>query len=228
MKFVTCLLLITALHFVTSAQVRESDFDITASDGAKLRATYYSPGKPGPGILLLHQCNMNRKGWKSLAHALVERGIHVLTFDYRGYGETPSSGSRENLASDIDTAFDLLKSKPGVDRSLLAAGGASCGVNNSIHLARRSGQVKALLLLTGPTTRDGVTFLKEHPELPIFFADEVGFESGMETVIESNKNPATTMRDVGKGWHGVVMFDKDSSLLPMMADWLAKVLLPKS
>src|SRR6185295_1564522 len=137
-----------------------------------------------------------------------ERGIHVVTFDYRGYGETPASGNRENLTSDIDTAFEILKSKPGVNKNLLAAGGASCGVNNSIHLALRSGQIKALLLLTGPTTRDGLAFLQEHPELPIFFADEVGFESGLEGILERSKNSATTMRDVGKGWHGVLMFDK--------------------
>ena len=221
MKLITCLLLIAALHFVAAAQVNE---DITATDGAKLKATYYSPGKPGPGILLLHQCNMDRKSWTGLAHALSKRGIHVLTFDYRGYGETPSSGTRGNLAPDIDTAFEILKSKPGVDKNLLAAGGASCGVNNSIHLARRSGQIKALLLLTGPTTPEGVTFLKENPNLPVYFVDEEGFQSGMESALESNKNSATTTREVSKGWHGVVMFEKDPSLLPLMADWLAKVL----
>ena len=35
--------------------------NILAKDGTKLKATYYSPGKPGPGMLLFHQCNMDRK-----------------------------------------------------------------------------------------------------------------------------------------------------------------------
>jgi hypothetical protein len=30
--------------------------DLTAADGTKLKATLFSVGKPGPGVLLLHQC----------------------------------------------------------------------------------------------------------------------------------------------------------------------------
>ncbi|HEY6968559.1 MAG TPA: hypothetical protein VJA94_05120, partial [Candidatus Angelobacter sp.] len=29
--------------------------DLTASDGTKLKVSYFSAGKPGPGVLLLHQ-----------------------------------------------------------------------------------------------------------------------------------------------------------------------------
>lgn len=224
MKSIICLLLLFGLTVVASAQVQDTNFDIAASDGAKLRATYYSPGKPGPGILLLHQCNMDRKSWTGLGQALAQRGIHVLTFDYRGYGETLAGGSRENLATDIDKAFETLKSKPGVNPNLLEAGGASCGVNNSIQLARRTGEIKALLLLTGPTTPNGLSFLKEHMDLAIFLADEEGFDSGIKSIVKSSKSPASTTRDVGKGWHGVLMFDKDQSILPTMADWVAKVL----
>ena len=223
MKFVVCLLLMITPGLVVSAQVKGTDFDIVAADGAKLRATYYSPGKPGPGMLLLHQCDMNRQSWNALAQALAERGVHVLTFDYRGYGETPGGGSG-NLSSDIDLAFETLNSKPRVNEKLLAAGGASCGVNNSIQLARRSGQIKAFLFLTGPTTPSGLSFLKEHPALAIFLADESGFDSGIKGVIQSSNNSASRMQDVGKGWHGVLMFEKDPTLLPSMVDWVVKVL----
>ena len=65
-----------------AAQTRNLDLDVAAPDGAKLRATYYSPGRPGPGILLLHQCNRDRKAWVSLAGALASRGVHVLALDY--------------------------------------------------------------------------------------------------------------------------------------------------
>lgn len=224
MKWGICLLFIVALHVGASSQKKDLDFDISAPDGAKLRATYYSPGKPGPGILLLHQCNMDRKSWRSLAAALAQRGIHVMTFDYRGYGETTASGGRENLSTDIDAAFGTLKSQPGVDKNRLAAGGASCGVDNSVQLARRSGQIKALMLLTGPTTQEGLAFLKGHPDIAMFVADESGFVSGIRTMVQSSTNQASTMREVNKGWHGVTMFDEDPSLLPTIADWLAKVL----
>ena len=31
--------------------------DLKAPDGIMLKATYFAAGKPGPGVLLLHQCN---------------------------------------------------------------------------------------------------------------------------------------------------------------------------
>src|SRR5713226_9954062 len=75
-----------------SAQVKKQDADLAAPDGVKLKVTYYSARKPGPGVLLLHQCNRERKTWDPLATQLAQEGIHVLTLDYRGYGE--SGGER--------------------------------------------------------------------------------------------------------------------------------------
>jgi len=224
MRWAISFFFIALLHACVVAQKTNLDFDITAADGAKLKATYYSPGKPGPGILLLHQCNMDRKSWRSLAAKLVDRGIHVLTFDYRGYGETTASGSRENIPTDIDTALATLKSKQGVDQKRLAAGGASCGVNNSVQLAKRSGEIKALLLLTGPMTKEGMAFLRTQTSLPIFAVDQAGFDSGMKALVGNSTNPNSTNVEVHKDWHGVVMFEGDPSLLDKMADWVAKVL----
>jgi alpha/beta superfamily hydrolase len=221
MKFLGCLIAILALHIACVAQKTGVDLDIAASDGAKLKATYYSAGKPGPGMLLLHQCNMNRKAWNNLAEALAQRGVHVLTFDYRGYGETSGPGSRDKLSTDIDTALATLKSKGGVDKTRLAAGGASCSVENAVQLARRSEEIKALLLLTGPVTASGREFFQSHISFPVYWADSP--EMGYKAVIKST-NSATTTRDVAQDWHGVVMFDRDASILITMADWVAKVL----
>src|SRR6202043_4260279 len=62
--------------------------DLTASDGTKLKASYFAADKPGPGGLLLHQCNRQRKVWDGLAQQLAAAGINVLTVDYRGFGES--------------------------------------------------------------------------------------------------------------------------------------------
>src|SRR5688572_24016662 len=68
------------------------DVSIKAPDGDVLRATYYAAAKPGPGVLLLHMCNTDRKSWEPLGSQLAAAGIHVLALDYRGYGE--STGER--------------------------------------------------------------------------------------------------------------------------------------
>ena len=54
----TALLLSTNL----AAAGTSTDADIVSADGTKLRATYTTPGKPGPAMLLIHQCNMDRTG----------------------------------------------------------------------------------------------------------------------------------------------------------------------
>jgi len=145
----------------------EKVVDLTAADGVKLTASYFSSAKPGPGVLLLHQCNRQRKIWDGLAEQLAAAGINVLTLDYRGYGD--SSGDRfdklppqqaaqtqaEKWPGDIDTAFQYLVSQPGVTRDVIGVGGASCGVNNSIQTARRHVEVKSLVLLSGNTDLKG-------------------------------------------------------------------------
>jgi hypothetical protein len=54
-----------ALSFAAglSAEVQKKDVDIKAPDGVSLKGTYFSAGRPGPAMLLLHQCNMDRHAW---------------------------------------------------------------------------------------------------------------------------------------------------------------------
>src|SRR5215470_14689175 len=80
--------LLFALLHASTAFFAERAADLTASDGIKLKATYFSADKPGPGVLLLHQCNRQRKVWDELGQQLAAAGINVLTMDYRGYGES--------------------------------------------------------------------------------------------------------------------------------------------
>ena len=144
---------------------------ITATDGLTLRATYYSPGKPGPGVVLLHQCNRDRTAWAEFATAAAMRGYHVIAMDYRGYGE--SEGNRyespqeqgpvinEKWPGDVDAAFAWLVAQPDVDRNRIAAAGASCGVNQSVLLASRHPEVKTVMLLSGNVTAPAREYLRD-------------------------------------------------------------------
>jgi pimeloyl-ACP methyl ester carboxylesterase len=208
-----------------AAQSGMRELDVIAADGARLRATYWSPGKPGPGILLLHQCNMTRRAWTELGAALADRGVHALALDYRGYGDSPRGGNR--LEEDIDAALTTLAARPGVNGARLAAGGASCGVRNSVLLAQRSGRIKALLLLSGPTPDEGIAWLRQHPATPIFGAatrEEDFAVRSLRTVVATSTHPATTMRVLTKAGHGAPMFAADSTLLPAVVEWIVKVL----
>src|ERR1700686_1929500 len=62
--------------------------ELKAPDGTILKASYFAPAKPGPGVLLLHQGNRTRQSWDELAGQLAAAGINTLTLDMRGFGES--------------------------------------------------------------------------------------------------------------------------------------------
>lgn len=210
--------------------------DIASSDGTNLKATYFSAAKPGPGVLLLHQCNRQRKVWNDLAEGLAASGLNVLTFDFRGFGEsggtpldklTPQEVAQvfeQKFPADVDTAFQYLVSQPGVTRGSIGAGGASCGVNQSVQLARRHPEVKALVLLSEGTDPAGRQFLRESPKLPLFMAvadddPDPGVVEIMQWLISLSPNPGNRFERYPKGGHGVEMFDAHKELPGEIVAW---------
>ncbi|HVM61270.1 MAG TPA: alpha/beta fold hydrolase, partial [Verrucomicrobiae bacterium] len=178
-RFLQVLIVLFVAAVAYSQAAPPKGVDVIAPDGTKLRATFFAAPKPGPGVLLLHMCNTTRKSWEPVAKELSEKGINALTIDNRGFGE--SGGPRFDLKSpdvikqlnekwpgDFDAAYDYLAAQPGVDKSRIALGGGSCGVDNAVKLAERHPQVNALVLLAGGTNLQGINYLVQHPELPIF------------------------------------------------------------
>jgi Serine aminopeptidase, S33 len=156
--------------------------DLKASDGTVLKASYFAAAKPGPGVLLLHQVNRQRKVWDELAGQLVAAGINTLTLDMRGHGESGGTPydkltsaelhrAWQGWPEDIDAAFQFLVSQPGVKRDVIGVGGAGLlGVDNSVQVAHRhSAEVKSLVLLSGETFLPELKFLRQSSQLPGLF-----------------------------------------------------------
>jgi alpha-beta hydrolase superfamily lysophospholipase len=58
-------------------------------DGVELRGTFYPASKAkAPPVLMLHRYGGNRQGWEKAAEKLQDKGFAVLTFDFRGHGES--------------------------------------------------------------------------------------------------------------------------------------------
>jgi dienelactone hydrolase len=235
MRSITCGL--AALWMLASLAVASSatDLDVVASDGAKLKATYSSPGKPGPGMLLIHQCNRERSSWSALTDDLVAAGVHVLSMDLRGFGESPGEPmtSRESFQAlmqkspgDVDAALALLLSQQGVDASRVGAGGASCGAMLTADLASRDAKVKTLMLLSGPPSEAAVAHIAATPGLSVFVAaatgDTVtpGVADALRSAVDGSKNESSTARIVEGTEHGLPMFDKNPELGPALVSWL--------
>ena len=238
--FVVALLLLTS-SLIFAAVPEPKDVDITAPDGLKLKATYYSAGKPGPGVLLLHMCNTDRKSWAPLAPQLANAGINVLTVDNRGFGESgavPADDTEQQAAirkkwpADFDTVFGYLLSQPGVDNSRIGIGGGSCGVNNALQTARRHPeQVRSLVLLAGPTDGDGITFLRKNPWLPVFTSaaadDQYDAEAPqlMKWLSEISGNPRNKFMGFNDGKHGTEIFPVHPELPRAITDWFVQTLV---
>lgn len=220
-----------------SAEVQKKDVDIKAPDGVSLKGTYFSAGRPGPAMLLLHQCNMDRHAWDGLAEDLAGNGFQVLTIDFRGFGESGGSKStdpaeraaaRQKWPADVDAAFAYLTKQKGVDQSRVAVGGASCGVTQSSDLAARHHEIRAVLLLSGMASDAAKAYLASNTSLPVFGAaseGDTGAAKGIQEAVAASKDPKSVVKIYAGTEHGVPMFAKNPDLEPMIVAWL-KAQLP--
>jgi len=217
--------------------------NLTAPDGAMLKATYYAAGGPGPAVLLLHMCNTDRSSWAPVGRQLSAAGIHALALDYRGYGE--SSGARftelppqerqklvnEKWAGDIDAAYAFLTSQEGVDKTRVGAGGGSCGVAQAVNMARRHPDVKSLVLLAGPTDADGRRFLLQNAWLPVFTSAAADDQFGPDVITqmrwlsELSGNPRNTFVGFKDGKHGTEIFGPHPELPQQIVTWYVNTLV---
>lgn len=233
--------LLFAFFTLSSALAAERVVDLTAADGTKLKATFFSAAKPGPGVLLLHQCNRDRQSWYGLADQLVAAGINVLALDLRGFGEsggvphekaTPQEAAamQAKWPGDIDVAFQYLQAQPGVTRGTIGVGGASCGVANSVQTAMRHPEVRSLVLLSGNTNYAGRQFLRSDRNLPILFgyADDDEFPASVlaiQWLYSLTGDPDKKLVSYPNGGHGTEIFAPHPEFMAQITDWYVTTLI---
>jgi len=224
------------------AQSQPRNVDLTASDGTKLKATYFAAAKPGPAVILLHMCNTDRRSWESVGQQLSAGGINALTIDNRGFGE--SGGPRAENAppdvqqqvrakwpADFDAAFEWMLSQPGVDKTRIGAGGGSCGVDNVVKLASRHPEVRSLVLLAGAIDPDGLRFLQQNAWIPLFTAaaadDEYDSQAPemMRWFAEFTGNARNKFMGFQNGRHGTEIFGPHPELPKQIVAWYVDTLL---
>jgi dienelactone hydrolase len=227
--------------------------DLTSTDGTALKATFFPAAKPGPGVLLFHQSNRTRTSWDDMSRRLAAAGLHTLTVDERGYGE--SVGKKEAREqyhdADLDAAFQYLVSQPGVQRDRIGAGGAGwLGVDDSVETARRhSAEVKSLVLMSGETLLPQLRFLRQASQLPGLFivSDDDEYPptvEAMEWLYDSSASPqkqfihyvgpkapwlwyetSNASKVPATGSHGTDLFERHRELPATIVDWFVTTLI---
>ncbi len=241
-SFLFACLLLAAMSCLAKEAPAPRIVDLTAGDGIRLKASYFPAGKPGPGVLLLHQCDHDRKIWDGLAQQLAAAGINVLTMDLRGFGDsgdTPHNTGKagpieppeqmQKWPADIDVAYQYLQSQPDAKAGLIGVGGASCGVSNAIKTAIRHPEVKSLVLLAGPSDTKDRRFLRQ-TKIPVFFAvadDDpyplmVPFTQWLYVATASSEKKFAHYKT---GGHGAEIFAVHSDLPLAIVDWYVTTLM---
>ncbi|MFQ6015976.1 MAG: alpha/beta hydrolase [Anaerolineae bacterium] len=113
------------------------DIYFSAEDGVKLHGWFApSPGAPVT-LLFCHGNAGNITHRLENVKGLVDLGLNVFIFDYRGYGRSEGTPSEEGLYLDAVTAYDYLLSHDRVNQGKLYLFGRSLGGAVAVELALR-------------------------------------------------------------------------------------------
>lgn len=218
-------------------------------DGVTLDATYYAASQPGPALLFLNMCDPSRdqKEWAVVATALADKGYHILTFDYRGFGQSGGERPtnlrsvdeampywRQHWMSDVQTAYDTLVSQKGVNAKNMGIAGASCGVFMGLEFAISNPNIKSLAFLGGPTDKSQREHLSEMSNVPVLLVS--GDERGpnevrgtlewSEEVFAASSHPDTQIVLYKTVTHGTRIFEYHPATEQMVIDWFSKTVVP--
>jgi Tol biopolymer transport system component/dienelactone hydrolase len=239
----TSLALLFAAWTAGATPVPKRDVSILSEDGFRLKATLYSAGAPGPGMLLLHQCNRQGPltGYESLAPRLAQRGFQVLVLDSRGFGESRNDAHRDyhsqmelidsKVNQDVEAAYRFLGAQPLTDRQRIAVAGASCGAWQAIALARKHIQVRALVFISGtyldlPDVEADYQALTHLPVLAIYSEeDRYRTPESMKDAFTRSKNEASRLIAYKGAAHGTPLLG-DENLETEIVGWLETRLRP--
>ncbi len=107
---------------------------ITTEDGVRLHAWWATPPAPVATLVWSHGNGGNIAGRVEVQQALVDAGLAVLAYDYRGYGKSTGRPSEAGVHLDALAAYDSVRSA-GVPAERVIAFGESLGGAVAIRLA---------------------------------------------------------------------------------------------
>lgn len=146
-----------AIHVpaVAAGPVTHQDVQVRAADHTPLAARFYTPGKPARGaVFIVPAMGVPQNYYAPFAQWLAEHGLHAVTFDYRGMGQS-RSGSLRRVDADVvtwaeqDTAAvlrELHARAPGLPITWL---GHSLGGQIVPFVRDRPGVTKIITVATG-------------------------------------------------------------------------------
>lgn len=219
-----------------------SSLDLTTDQGVRLKADYFQSVKDSErGVLMLHQCNYNRSMYDKIGEQLAQKGIHALSLDFRGYGESVSDefdmekiralshekrgDARQAMTAywpkDVQLAYDYLRSKVSKDGNIGIIG-ASCGGSQAITLAENS-PIKAISFFSSGQRVQNINrykaVLADQPTLIIAAQEDGGTYTSAQQLFAAAKHGNTKFIAYKGDDHGYPLLDKDKHLSSSIVNW---------
>ena len=185
----------------------ENKVSFQTSDGWTLHGRLRVPpgvdqGNPVAGVVLVHGARHDQGAFHDLARDLARGGLAVLTYDWRGMGEsaddqkwfsldlqvmndpqwirTYGDGVYPQMTKiylDVKAATEFLASRPGVDPNRIGLLGATWGTDHVIKAAIGDSRIKSLALLSpggggGVPESEMTEYLKSSDTPVLLFSSE--------------------------------------------------------
>lgn len=186
-----------------------------------LRGHFYGPLNE-VGVILSHMLPSDQSAWSEFAEELAEEGYAVVTFDFRGFGETGGEGERDfsMLDEDLSKAVGFLRDR-GKQQIFLI--GASMGGTTSLVVAARE-DVAGVVAVSAPAQFEdqdalaavaSITEPKLLPKLFIASEDDTAAVSSLAALIGASGEPkeeqiytgARHGTDLLQGEHAAAFFE---------------------
>ncbi|RJR34583.1 MAG: alpha/beta hydrolase [Desulfobacteraceae bacterium] len=111
------------------------DVFFESRDGKKLHGWYFPSPQPGPVILFCHGNAGNISHRLDNIEDLVQRGLGVFIFDFRGYGKSEGRPSEQGIYLDGIAAYDHLVDRESIPPDRIVPFGRSLGGAVALEIA---------------------------------------------------------------------------------------------
>lgn len=209
---------------------------LVPEEGTYLAARYYAaPGTVAKqGVILLHQYNSSQNAWNDFAAELQERGLAVMTLDFRGHGESSgelaalTEADYQKFATDAADAIEYLRD---INQDMeIAIVGAGLGANVALQLATQDTSVNAVILVSPQYNYRGVKINAMNKQFnhPIYYlvsrTDEISLTATQGLYENSpSANKELRIAEEAQG-RGTKLLRHAPKLRDAMIDWLTLAL----
>lgn len=240
------LLSTTLLTFMTTSHANE--LTLSSINDFNLKASFYRSNiESNRAVLLLHQCNYNRTMYNDIAQQLSKQGIHALSLDFRGFGDSINGEFNVNnirvlpkkersdawqkmsshWPSDVQLAYDYLKNKLSGD-GVVGVIGASCGGSQAITLAEKNPVEVIGFFSSGQPDKSIARYKKilgAKPTLIIASEGDEGTYESAQKIFKTTTNTNSKFIAFKGVEHGYPLLDADPQLASYIVSWLDQHLI---